>query len=1034
MSNWVREDFALRMGLGSDDVSPRIHEPRPAILAKADIDPATRGMMAVISTTMLDEFGGTGNIEIKYWYRRQNGQTSLIHLFDIKVNEVEDGEGVEVEEIYYRNKPLIGHLPPEWQIRPREILLDAVREINLHLREGGSPKEISKILHDYSIPEIVGEDIVLPGQNSEGQFNFKVTDLFNAAAQGKLSVTNDMGLPQALLQGEVNTLDAHRRIDANERKTFATNKTTGTTFRGVFSQERKPYSTDIGIALEPVMVAENDRSKAMQNFLRMNWKRNGADENYVMRAMKFLNQDTSAVDTDTQIKILGASYRIMDLFRRNRYPTALDILHEFDLLNLFSPIEPPPEEGRMSVISYLGNGKEEIVEGFGFDLGACKAVCFEKPDEQGNVKREIVLLDLGKMLAPQNSEWDGGLPDIIGILKDVKAIFITHRHLDHMASIIELARLGVLKDKLVLGAPRVLYILNNQLRAEVDDKSLLPEMEEIRGEGIRKFGNLEVEYCVDGMDHSTPSTIYRVVARTDANEIKGSYLFYGDGRQISKPEFLSRGLLSFGLDRQDTLHDLDLTNAKKPGHCPNETDAERNLIDLMKCLPNHGIMTGLISTNDRRLKTLYKVFNRLERNFTAVGHNVEMSLRAHNIHGVDPEYMAKKDKDNVNQFLEDDAKEITQARTASLQEELERATDADEIERLQDEIQLLTKLPVGFRSRGSQKAKSWLEGDLSKLAVLVTGTQGNPGEMFSTLYRFSEGWSTLDADRHTSYKISDPKKWAVVIDQSAIPGNHTHQRKMIDRLLRNRGVAHVFVAIDDGFKVFGMNDLQRNRFIKAYVTGDRKHYIDDDGSLVITGAPIHPSGHGYMEDIADIARTAKADWNHGTHTNDPENTTRFHIDICEKNGLRHVGRQFDDFEHNEIDMGKTPEEARVTSLGHSHSSMVLFKIVREFGKFFGGTLQAKRVTKLDGESGYAQYGLMGSNGVETFEHDVAAIDFASAARKREMSPDNKLMPDEAMMSLPLYERRYRGVQMPDGVRLDKRKCEQIRNIAARLVA
>lgn len=47
MSNWIRSEFALRMGFGTE-TAPRFQEPKPAILAKADIDPLTRGMMAVI--------------------------------------------------------------------------------------------------------------------------------------------------------------------------------------------------------------------------------------------------------------------------------------------------------------------------------------------------------------------------------------------------------------------------------------------------------------------------------------------------------------------------------------------------------------------------------------------------------------------------------------------------------------------------------------------------------------------------------------------------------------------------------------------------------------------------------------------------------------------------------------------------------------------------------------------------------------------------------------------------------------------------
>lgn len=1038
MTHWGRKDFADRVGLGTDEDAVYEGQARPAIIAKADVDPATRGIIAAISSSMLDGWGGVESLQIKYWYRRQNGQSHMIHLLDVESSINEETDEVQIDEIYYRNKPLIGHLPPNLQVRPRELLLDAMREINQHLREGKSPKHIARILHEYHIDQVVGEDIVLPGQTGDGIFSFKIADTFNPAAQGSISVSSDNNLMQTIIQGELNTLDKHRRIDGASRQAFATNKTTGATFRSEFSQKRTGAAAEMAVSLHPVIASDDVRTKSMDDFLKINWKKTVEDDDqaFMIKMFKFMNVDVSSMETDTQIRVLGASYKVLDLFRRRRYPMALDILNEFDLLNLFSPVDPPNKEGRFSVASYLGNGKEEIVEGFGFDLGACKAVSFEKLDDEGKVQRETVILDLGKMLAPQGSEWDGALPDVISVLKDVEAVFITHRHLDHMASIVELTRLGLLKDKNIIGASRVLYILQNQLRAEVDDKRLLPQFETIEGEGIRHFKNLSVEYCVDGMDHSTPSTIYRVVGKTDEGKIKGSYLFYGDGRKIDKEEFLSRGLKSFGSDRQDTLHDLDLTNAKKIGFCPSNADASQNRIDAWNCFKGFGIINAEISTNDRKLQELYRGFNRVQRNFTAVGHNIEMSVRAHNIHGVDPEYLPKHDKDNVNQFLEEDAKEETKRRAGHLMERLDAESDPDVRAELSEQIDALRLKPVKFRSRGSNEAKSWLEGDAGKLAILVTGTQGNPGEMFSTLYRFAEGWSTLDSDRNTSYRIKDAKKWVAWIDQSAIPGNHKHQKTMIDKLLRNRGVHAVAVAIDDGFKVFGLNANEQQAFKEQYLAKNdvRGSYTDDSGALVITGAPIHPSGHGYMEDVRHIAKTAKADLNHGTHTNDPENTTRFHIDICEKSGLRHVERQFDDFEHNEIDMGDSPEDARVTSLGHSHSSMILFKVVREFGKFFGGTLRAKRVTKLDGDSGYAVYGMFGDAANETFEHQVVSVDFAAASRMRVQDPDDKTQPDPAVMSLPLYERRHKGVSMPNGIRLDERKRQQVRDFVARKVA
>lgn len=1037
MMNWKRKDFADRLGLGTEEIQAYDGYAVPAIIARADVDPLTRGMLAAVSTSMLDGYGGVENYQLKYWYRRQNGQSNLIHLFEIESTLDEQTDEIHIEEIYYRNKPLIGNLPLHSQIRPREIILDAIREVNTHLREGGSPKEISKILHAFGVQQVIGEDITLPGQNTEGNFSFKIADVFNPAAKGKISAGTDNNLMQAIIHGEVNTIDKHRRIDSEQRQAFATNKTTGVTFRGEFAQKQSASTSEMSIALEPSMSDGDVNARRMDDFLKVNWKKSMGEEGptYGIQGFKFLNTDISSMETDTQIRALGATYKIMDLFRRRRYPMALDIMHEFDLLNLFTPVAPPPAEGRFSVVSYLGNGKEEIVEGFGFDLGACKAVSYEKLDENGQIKRETIILDLGKMLSPKGSEWDGGLPDVVGILKDVDAIFITHRHLDHMASIIELTRLGLLKDKKILGASRVLYILQNQLRAEVDNKQLMPEFETIEGEGIHHFKNISVEYCVDGMDHSTPSTIYRVVGRTDEGVVKGSYLFYGDGRHIDREEFLQRGLRSFGIERQDTLHDLDLTNAKKIGKCPTNKEASENRVDAWKCFPNHGIINAEISTNDRKLQELYRGFNRVQRNFTAVGHNIEMSVRAHNIHGVDPEFIEHHEKDNVNRFLKKDAEEETQRRTSALAAQLENETSSEKRAELQDKIDELRLRPVEFRSRGSAKAKEWLQGDPGKLGILVTGTQGNPGEMFSTLYRFAEGWSTLDNDRNTAYKISDAKKWVVWIDQSAIPGNHKHQKNMIDKLLRNRGVHAVGAAIDDGFKLYGLDQAEQAAFKAQYLgKNNRSSYTDETGALVITGAPIHPSGHGYMEDIRHIAATAKADLNHGTHTNDPENTTRFHLDICDKLGLRHVGRQFDDFEHNEIDMGNSPEEARVTSLGHSHSSMILFKVVREFGKFFGGTLRAKRVTKLDGDSGYAEYGLFGGSSDQTFESAVVAVDFASASRQRKHNPDDKTDPDDNAMSEPLYERRYKGANLPRGVRLDERKRNQIKEFAARMVA
>jgi mRNA degradation ribonuclease J1/J2 len=992
---WSRNDFLPRLGLGGAQ-----HGENYA-LGKADMDPLTRGMVAVLSTGFIAENGNIESLRIHYWYRRPNGQSHLIHLFDFSCEENEDG--IDIEDIYYKNKPLLSPLSPSNRIRARELLLSAIADIHAHIREGGSPKDILKILHHHNIPDVVGEDIKLPGINDRGDFSFRLNERFQSAAEGDLFLTADKSMADVLIHGEINTLDEHRYIE-DQRVTFASNRHSGTTFKSHFKKEIKDRVVDMSLALEPVVMAANDGAQAQRDFLRVKWLRNaGEDKNFTLKALKFLGVDITQLDADYRLKVLGASYRILDVLRRRRYPQALDIMHEFGLLDLFSPIDPPPPEGRFSVVSYLGNGKKEIVEGFGFDLGACKAATYEW--WQGDkVKKETVILDVGKLLAPFGSDWDGGLPDIISILKDTKAIFISHRHLDHMDALVELSRMGIMKGITVHGAPRVLYILGQKLNAEVAVKNLIPQLCPIEGEGVIHFERLSIEYSVDAMDHSTPSTATRVVARkTDntqnlcSNDIEGSYLFYGDGRRISKRDFFARGLRSFGLDRQDTLHDLDLTNAKKPGRCPDESDAEKNLIKIYKAFPDHGILTSLISTNDRRLQTFYRVMNHAGRNFTAVGHNLEMSLRAHNIHGVDPEFISKHPKNNVNEFLKQHA-------------------DQENI------------TPVEYSGRTSQKVKGWLKGDLGRMAALVTGTQGNPGEMFSNLSRFAEGWSLFDSERPTSVKLDDLKKWVVVIDQSAIPGNHDYQRKMVEKLMRNRGVRAVIVAIDDGFRVHGLDNSERLNFIKNFGCEEKNCIVNDDGTFVITNAPIHPSGHGYRDDISDIAAAAKADLNHGTHTNDPENTTAFHIEICDKNGLRHVGRQFDDFENIAIKMGDTPEQSSITSLGSYHSSLILFKIVREFGKFFGGSLRTKRIVKLDPHHGYAAHGLFSSNDENSFEQVIPTHDFEKVSNIRRLHPVDKTDPPDSVSTIPDPLPRYRAIQPPRNGHVTARQLSVIDSI------
>jgi mRNA degradation ribonuclease J1/J2 len=1025
---WSRRDFANAMGWSRPFAEAYDEKAKPGLVGRFDVDPATRGAMALTSSAELDGYGGADNLQIKYWYRRPNGHVGTIHLLEMKTALVPSDSGeheIEIEEVWYRNKPLLEGLPDNVRTVMAERLREVFQQLTTHLRENGSPAQALKIMNDFGLPDIVGEDIKLPGQKKDGGFHFNLRDLFNPRAKGEIVVGPDPDIARTVINAGFNSVDAHCRIDEGFRESFATHTGSGTTYRARIRRDSDGGTEQVHGSLEPHVVPEGYQPQTLKDFFQNGWKRL-TDGSYVLDSVKLLGHTLTNAETDMKLRALGFTSRMEDLFRRRRFPTGMEALMNFGLMDLISPVDPPPPEGRFVHLSLLGDGKEEVVDGFGQDLGACKIVMHEWMDEQGVAKRTAVCLDLGMLLPRNGSRYDGAVPDVVALLKDIDTICISHRHLDHMDGILVLARLGLLKGKKICGGERAMWMLEHKLKQELQDKSLMPEIIPLKGEGQLKISDtVSMEYCVEGMDHSTPSTMYRVHAKGH-----GSYLFYGDGRKPRNHEFLSRGLRGFGIDRQDTIIDVDGTNAHKDGRVATEEDAQKNLIDLMQTslFKGKGTLFGMISTNDSRVKTVLKACNRVGRNCTAVGANIENTLTMHNQKGVDPEIDTVYDRLNINNFLEDDATKETKKRTKHLHDRLER-------EKIEEEIESLVMHPVEFRTRGSGIAQSWLDDDLGELLVFVTGTQGNPEEMFATLSRFAEGWSTLDANpkhRHTAYKI-DPKKFNVTIDQSAIPGNEENQRKMIDKMLRNRGVNCVIVAMEDGFRVHGLSEEKQEQFKKEFAGEGRDFYNDKDGCLTVTGATIHPSGHGYLEDLRETITTAKADITHVTHTNKLDNIRRVQQKICEPAGLRHTGRQFNTFEFNQIEMGNSREDAKVTRIGQGIPSLILFEIIREVGQFFGGALKAERFVKLDARSGSIHSGLMAGAANDQFTKAMAVGDFNAMAAQTANDHRNKRDPFPAQIIEPPDERRYQGVQKPSGDR-PKSLADKIRKAVARELA
>lgn len=1081
---WTAKEFINRIGIASYGQAP-VAERDSFHLGKLSVDPQTGGIVGFLSSERIDARGQI-SLKIQYYYERPNGQRGLINLLDVLVEVDEEIEKVEVLDVYYKNKSLLSDLDERNVVAKREILLDTIKNIHLHLREGREPQEVLKLLYDANVHDVVQEELHLPGVDKKGDFFFPLTDKFNARARGDLNLPAVPGWDEIARFGEVNSLDVHRSLKTNEQ-VFGTNIGTGVTFEMNFSAQQTEEYDLIEGTLNPRIIPQGERARGFKDFVKIKWQK--AQEKapgqelhdiFSLDSFSFLNRDLSQESTETKIKAYGIYLKMMDMLRRQRFPKILDYVHLYDYLKFIDTKDPPPPEGRFWVKSVLGNGKEEIAEDFGYDLGACKIVGVDYYDEKGRLKHENIILDAGILLPPKGSDWDGALPDIIAELKDCKGIFISHRHLDHMAALVYLARLGLLRDIPIYGSERALYILEQQIKAEVgDDKSFIPLMKPLTGEGILDFDRISVEYAMDAMDHSTPASAYRAVGRkTDQTrvlkqeDVYGSYFFYGDGRKWKKPDFAARGLHSFGVNRQDTLVDVDLTNAKKAGHAPNEEEATQNRLDLMELFPDKGYLISVISTNDTKLNTYYDILTSAQRDFTAVGHNIEMTFRSHNIKGVDPEYKPVWDKNNVNEYLMHIARKRAEDVSPTLWSAYNALSDPEDEnqksyiykqvikaggkpvpEEISDpitgKIKMTSKqkqnaayreiydilrdhnlLPIRYSGRTSQSAHN-LVYNPSRSVIFTTGTQGNDAEYFATSSKFADGISLLDADRHTALKIPNPGDWVWVFDQTAIPGNAQEQEALVQKLITNRKLHAVILAVEDGYKIYGHKAGPTRQRIESWLKNNNIHYYElDNGCLVTAGVPLHVSGHAYKKDIEEICDPVKADIYHGTHSNNPENTAAFHIDVCQKNGWNHTERQFDNYEAIQIEMGSTPQESRLTSLGRDNSSIILFKLIRRFGDFFGGSIKTKRAVKFDEQAGYGEVGLTAGGINEEFEGDVMMTDFHVVSAANNNRRRDRKIPEETMTSGPIARRRFRGVEIPVHEQLSDQMFKEVLALAA----
>ena len=655
----------------------------------------------------------------------------------------------------------------------------------------------------------------------------------------------------------------------------------------------------------------------------------------VMRAMGFINKTH------------------MDMLKFRDYPKDKDHLAEYGLLDFVtSSSNPPPPEGRFVMTSMGGNNLREIYPGIGEDIGGnCKVVETQWfSNRQKSVKKLGAILDLGAYIIKNPSDWTGGGPDVVEKLKYCKDIFITHHHLDHLDFIIPYIKRGIMTPQHTLHmTPEVYEMAKDKLNKWGIKPSdpRMPKLNLLQGTGVIDLKDdkgtirMSIAYGVDAVPHSAKDTPFIAYGR-NGNKILGSYMYLGDMRYdedwFADHDSPFWAPVSLMLKHDPTLADQkenliptyteqDGTSAKRYGRGARESEVEENLVNLIThCLHDKHVAMPIIGTNDGRRETGLRVSNRTARKVTAFGAAVEKIFQVGNKWGINPYRCERPDIGTYTGI-------------------------ADYLKWHAEQLDIS---PTKFSGRTSQTVKSWFKHDKpGSILAFMSGSQGNPIEKDSATYKLSEGLSYFDADPHTSAtaRPTKMKNWAIIVSQSAIPGNQKYQKNMI-RKLAARG-AIVLESFDDNIRIHNAGKLKDR--IVDYMKSIGKEPIFEADTIVVEKFSIHASGHGRNGDFRLWLHKLQAKY-FGVHHTDDRETVNIAYDTILEEGKKHPGDIFQNFEEVQI----TNDSVKV--IGKRHESVVLTKEIAEEGKHHNKRLKVMVVTNHGGGSLYHELGLRGATG------------------------------------------------------------------------
>lgn len=944
--SWSRQTILEDMGLARQNRRP--YGKSTLLIDKGEIDPRSFGGIALVSQSSFDQTGALQKLDLRYWAVYPDGRFEKQHLFEARLRDAGDG-GLVLSSL-----TVLGRDIPVRDSKSVDNVLEAIRRIHVGLRDGEAAlPDIARIFRDCRLEDIVGEALPLPGFHEKSRIYFPVSAGFNraAAGHGRTELLLPAEAVRPLLGLRRNMIDRDRSYEAAHGvRTRGVLPEVGRKFEMISGMNRRDNVHELRVTQSESNVPGGaDPGRVM---IRARWTVQG--ETARLETLDLLQRNLLLCGFREAMGGVGIVNRThADMLKSGDYPRMKDHLALYGHLDAAgSSSPPPPAGGRLVLTSAGGNNLREIHPGIGEDIGGnCKIAETQWLNPATGATEKLgVILDLGAYIIRKPSRWTGGGPDLVDKLPYCRDAFISHHHLDHLDFAVPYIKRGLMGPGHTLHmTPEVWEMAKDKLAkwGIGTDDPRMPRINLLKGTGVIDLTDsagiirMSVAYGVDAVPHSAKDTPFIAYGR-NGSAILGSYMYLGDMR-FDEDWFADHDSpfwdpVRLMLDHDPTLDperlvptytELDATSAKRTGRGAPERQVEDNLVRIVgEWLHDRQVGLSMIGTNDGRRETVLRVGGRTNRKMTAFGAAVEKIFAIANKHGVNPYRLARPEAGRYTGLRDYFRWHAAQAGIAEAE----------------------------FAGRTSQKVAGWFRANRpGTILAFLSGSQGTAAEIDSMTSRLAEGLSHFDASPATS-KTARPvnlKDWAIVVSQSAIPGNGAAQKKMI-RKLAARG-AVVFEAFDENLRIHNADKVLAQRIRDSLAAQGIVPEVEADGALVVGNFPIHASGHGRNGDFRLWLHKLQARF-YGLHHTDDRESVMVGYDTIEEEGKPHPGGIFEN--GVEVEIGRNS----VRRIGRTHSSVILTNEIAEEGKHYNKRLEAARIINFDDRSPHSDLGLRGSTG------------------------------------------------------------------------